>query len=76
MFSKIIEILEKVVINFHIVFLVVDHCLQSNPCSENGQCRSPPGANETVCDCNPGFQGNLCQCERFSVVVYNNFEVF
>ena len=45
------------------LFLVVDHCFENNTCSENGQCVTPPGANEVECECNSGFTGNICECE-------------
>ena len=39
----------------------LDYCFVNNPCSENGECIN--GVNEASCVCNPGFVGNLCQCE-------------
>ena len=70
MLSKVTEILEKKSISnliSHVIFPVVDHCFQNNSCPENSQCQTTPGANETECECNPGFVGNLCQCKYFSV---------
>ena len=57
-------------LNFYLVLPVVDLCFQNNPCSENGQCQTPPIAIEAECDCNPGFAGNICQCEYFWVCFY------
>ena len=46
-----------------LIFPDVDHCFQNNPCSENGTCQTSPGASEAQCICDPGFAGDLCQCE-------------
>ena len=47
-----------------LVILDVNYCYEPfNPCSVNGQCVSPLGANAAQCICNPGFFGNLCQCK-------------
>ena len=41
----------------------VDYCYLDNPCSVNAKCSNDIDEMQAVCDCNPGYGGETCQCK-------------